>query len=717
MALTTLDPNTALIIVDLQKGIVGLPVIHPMRLIARARALADAFRGHACRSCSSTSPAVRRAAPSSRRNGSPSGWWTDLIPELNRQPGDIVVTKRTWGAFANTDLEAQLKARGVTQVVIAGVATGTGVESTARQAYEQGFNVTLALDAMTDRRAEAHDYSIRNVFPRLGETGTTPRDHRSSADKERLNALASLLAYFFGGAFLANAMPHFVSGMMGRPFQSPFAKPPGRASSSTVNVLWGFFNFVVGYLLVCRVGDFDLREHRRRRRAGAGAFSVRASVARGTSAASTAAISRSSHEAPFDGRLPLAARLQLPGLGGRRACVQRRHLDAAHRPGLARSHPAHPPQRDSAVGVVMALQFGPQLLLLPWTGFAADHFNQRKLLIATQATMGALALWCWAAHRHRRRAALARLRFRLSVRRARRLRCAGAPDLRRRTGRRCGPANAVALNSTSFNAARMIGPAVAGLVDRRDRHRLGLPDQRRLLRRGADLACVPAHRRASSECQGAPRQGSFTEGFRYVWGAPRPQGDPGHAVPDRHLRTELPDLHLDHGGQGLSCRRARIWPAVVDHGDRHGGGRAVGAPAATKPRFGLLLVGAAIFGLGCTLAAIAPSYWLFAGALVVIGVAALTFTNTTNSLMQLSTEPAMRGRVMALRVGIALEARRSARRSSAGSRTFRAALGARRRRGLGLCRGPRRRLRPGSPGAATFALTFRFVQFGGPCAD
>jgi hypothetical protein len=68
------------------------------------------------------------------------------------------------------------------------------------------------------------------------------------------------LAYFFGGAFLTNAIPHFVSGVMGRPFQSPFAKPPGEGlSSSTVNVLWGAFNFAVGYMLVCRVGDFDLR--------------------------------------------------------------------------------------------------------------------------------------------------------------------------------------------------------------------------------------------------------------------------------------------------------------------------------------------------------------------------------------------------------------------------------------------------------------------------
>jgi nicotinamidase-related amidase len=92
---------------------------------------------------------------------------------LDRQPSDIVVTKRSWGAFATTDLERQLNARGVTQVVVTGVVTSTGVEATARQAYEQGFDVTLALDAMTDMREEAHEYSIRNVFPRLGETGST----------------------------------------------------------------------------------------------------------------------------------------------------------------------------------------------------------------------------------------------------------------------------------------------------------------------------------------------------------------------------------------------------------------------------------------------------------------------------------------------------------------------------------------------------------------
>jgi nicotinamidase-related amidase len=175
MALTILDPKTALIVVDLQRGIVETPVVHPIaEVIAQARALADAFRarGLPVALVNVVGGAPGRTEQPRQTGVRPEGW-ADLISELNQQPGDIVVTKRTWGAFASTDLEAQLKARGVTQVVIAGVATATGVESTARQAYEQGFNVTLAIDAMTDRRPEAHDYSIKNVFPRLGETGTS----------------------------------------------------------------------------------------------------------------------------------------------------------------------------------------------------------------------------------------------------------------------------------------------------------------------------------------------------------------------------------------------------------------------------------------------------------------------------------------------------------------------------------------------------------------
>ena len=174
MALTTLDPITALIVVDLQKGIVGLPGIPAIGdVIGHARALADAFRvrGLPVVLVNVAGGAPGRTEQPPRQTGAYPDGWTDLIPELHRQPDDIVVTKRTWGAFASTDLEARLRALDVTQVVIAGVATGTGVEATARQAYEAGFNVTLAIDAMTDPRSEAHSYSIKTVFPRLGETG------------------------------------------------------------------------------------------------------------------------------------------------------------------------------------------------------------------------------------------------------------------------------------------------------------------------------------------------------------------------------------------------------------------------------------------------------------------------------------------------------------------------------------------------------------------
>ena len=85
----------------------------------------------------------------------------------------------------------------------------------------------------------------------------------------------AVLSYFFGGVFLANAVPHCVSGMMGRPFQTPFARPPGEGlSSSTVNVLWGFFNIIVGYVLVCRVGDFSLRNTGDVLACGAGALLI-----------------------------------------------------------------------------------------------------------------------------------------------------------------------------------------------------------------------------------------------------------------------------------------------------------------------------------------------------------------------------------------------------------------------------------------------------------
>lgn len=176
MPLTALDSTAALIVIDLQKGIVSGRFIHPIgEVIDRTRALIDAFRA---KNLPVVLVNVAGRAPGRTEQGqrstlSFSEGWTDLLPQLDQQPSDIAVTKRSWGAFATTDIERQLKARDVTHVVVTGVVTSVGVEATARQAYEQGFNVTLALDAMTDTREEAHAYSIRNVFPRVGETGST----------------------------------------------------------------------------------------------------------------------------------------------------------------------------------------------------------------------------------------------------------------------------------------------------------------------------------------------------------------------------------------------------------------------------------------------------------------------------------------------------------------------------------------------------------------
>ena len=307
----------------------------------------------------------------------------------------------------------------------------------------------------------------------------------------------------------------------------------------------------------------------------------------------------------------------------------------------------------SAVGIVMALQFGPQLLLMPWSGFAADHFNQRKLLIATQATMGALALilglltvtglvqlWhvylfaflfgCTAA-------------LDAPVRQTFVAELVGDRDL----------SNAIGLNSASFNAARMIGPAVAGFVI------ASAGTGWAFLFNGASFMAVltSLFLLRTSELRPNARarrtKGSILRAFHYVWSRP-------------DLRATLIMLFLI-GTFGLNFPIFISTMAVgVFHTDARGFGllssmMAIGtmsgalfAASREQPRFISLLSGAAIFGLGCTLAALAPDYWLFAAALVVIGLAALTIMNTSNSLMQLSTEPAMRGRVMALRLGVAL---------------------------------------------------------------
>ena len=175
MAVTTLDPNTALILIDLQKGIIARDTRpYPSAdVVAKAAALARAFRA---KRLPVVLVHVTGGAPGRNEQPKPPPLpadYAELVPELDRQPDDHIVEKKTWGAFAHTGLEEHLKAQGVTQVVIAGIATAIGVESTARQAWEAGFNVTLPVDAMTDLNAETHENSVTRIFPRLGETGTT----------------------------------------------------------------------------------------------------------------------------------------------------------------------------------------------------------------------------------------------------------------------------------------------------------------------------------------------------------------------------------------------------------------------------------------------------------------------------------------------------------------------------------------------------------------
>ena len=178
MALTTLDAHIALIVIDLQKGIIALPTAHPVAAVVQnARALADAFRGHGLPvvlvNVAGGAPGRSDVqAAGGRRPSAPEGF-AELVPELGSDPSDILLTKHRWGAFTGSDLDDQLRSRGVTQVVIGGVSTSVGVETTARSAYELGYHVVLATDAMLDRDPVCHEHSIARVFPKLGETSTT----------------------------------------------------------------------------------------------------------------------------------------------------------------------------------------------------------------------------------------------------------------------------------------------------------------------------------------------------------------------------------------------------------------------------------------------------------------------------------------------------------------------------------------------------------------
>ena len=175
MPVTAIDPRTALVVIDLQKGIVGYPTVHPIAdILQRAAALAAAFRaaGQPVVLVNVTgAPSGRTDQPSPRGPFPPE--FAELVPELDQQPGDHLITKRRRSAFHDTGLDTLLRDLGVTQVVLVGVSTSSGVESTARSAHDHGYHVVLATDAMADPDPESHRHSLERVFPKLGETAST----------------------------------------------------------------------------------------------------------------------------------------------------------------------------------------------------------------------------------------------------------------------------------------------------------------------------------------------------------------------------------------------------------------------------------------------------------------------------------------------------------------------------------------------------------------
>jgi nicotinamidase-related amidase len=175
MPLSTIDPTPALVVIDLQSGTLGAPVVHPAsEVLARAVSLVEAFRSR-----NLPVALVKVAAtPPGRTEAGPGGAalppeLTELASELGEHPDDLTITKERWGAFTGTSLHEHLRERGVTQVVLAGISTSIGVESTARAAHEHGYHVVLATDAMTDTDPGAHNNSVEKIFPKLGETAST----------------------------------------------------------------------------------------------------------------------------------------------------------------------------------------------------------------------------------------------------------------------------------------------------------------------------------------------------------------------------------------------------------------------------------------------------------------------------------------------------------------------------------------------------------------
>jgi nicotinamidase-related amidase len=184
MPVTALDARTALVVIDLQNGVVSRPTVHDTKaVVAQSIKLVEAFRARNLpvvlvnvRFSADFGDALRPRtdAKPMASNGPLAADFFELIPELNADPSrDIMITKRQWGAFYGTSLDLQLRRRGITGIVMCGIATSIGVESTARDAYELGYNQTFAIDAMTDMFEDAHQRAVELIFPRMGEVDTT----------------------------------------------------------------------------------------------------------------------------------------------------------------------------------------------------------------------------------------------------------------------------------------------------------------------------------------------------------------------------------------------------------------------------------------------------------------------------------------------------------------------------------------------------------------
>jgi nicotinamidase-related amidase len=180
MTLTAVDPVAALVVIDLQEGLRAAPTVPspPDDIVARTAALARAFRDRGSPvllvrvTVDGAGFSPGRTDAGRRGTGTRPEGWDEVVAEL-ADLGDSVITKRNPGAFVGTDLDVQLRRRGVTQVVLTGISTSMGVESTARAAFDLGYHVVLVTDAVGDLDEASHRHVVERVFPRIGETTTT----------------------------------------------------------------------------------------------------------------------------------------------------------------------------------------------------------------------------------------------------------------------------------------------------------------------------------------------------------------------------------------------------------------------------------------------------------------------------------------------------------------------------------------------------------------